>query len=291
MSANNPVYPGWRSLLFVPGHQQQLIDKAHTRGADAIILDLEDSVPSSQKKIAREQLINAAKKLQKAGTATLVRINQDVDHVTKDLIAAISPHVDALVIPKVESATDIQTIAKQVDELETLNNMTAGHTRLLALIESVDALPRLDEIATAHPRLVAMTLGSEDFCATAYMRPNTTTLMLPSQMIAFACRRAGISPLGFPGSIADYNNSEAFSAAISIAKQLGMVGAFCIHPKQVGIINTGLAATADEIENAHKLIEAFAAAEELGLGAIEFQGKMVDMPVVLRAKELLNLQL
>lgn len=281
-------YPGWRTALFIPVHIEKFVAKAHTRGADAYILDLEDSVPLEQKAEARECVVPAAKTVSQGGAAALVRINLDQRFAMDDVVASVSEHVSAIVVPKVESADQLRKFSARISELETERNLPQGHTAIIAMIESVDALPKLDEIASADPRVVAMTLGSEDFSATAGMQPLPQTLLLPNQMLAFACRRANIMPLGFPGSIADYSDIDAFTETIQFAKQLGFVGAFCIHPKQVEVINSVLTPTAEEIEHAEGLLTAFDAGLAAGKGAVEYKGKMIDLPVVERAKELLR---
>jgi len=282
------TYPGWRTALFIPVHIEKFVAKAHTRGADAYILDLEDSVPLAQKAEARTCVVPAAKAVSQDGAAALVRINLDTDLALLDLEAAIDPSVSAIVVPKVESADQLQRFADKIEALEQSRAMTIGHTAMIVMIESVDALPRLDEIAAAHPRVVAMTLGSEDFSATAGMQPLPKTLLLPNQMVTYACRRANIMPLGFPGSIADYSDIDAFRETVVFAKQLGFVGAFCIHPKQVEVLNDVLTPGQEELDDARGLLEAFELGLAQGKGAVEYKGKMIDLPVVQRAKELLN---
>ena len=282
------VYPGWRTALFIPVHIEKFVAKAHTRGADAYILDLEDSVPLAQKEFARTCVSSAAKTVSQEGAAALVRINIDEALAMADLEASVDQHVRAIVVPKVESASILRKLADKISELERQRSLPVGHTVMIAMIESVAALPKLDEIAGAEPRVVAMTLGSEDFSATAGMLPLPQTLLLPNQMLAFACRRANIMPLGFPGSIADYSDPEAFRATVRFAKQLGFVGAFCIHPTQVQILNEELTPSAQEIEHAQGLLAAFEAGVAAGKGAVEYRGKMIDLPVVERAKELLR---
>lgn len=281
-------YPGWRTALFIPVHIEKFVAKAHTRGADAYILDLEDSVPLDQKEMARECVIPAAKTVSQHGAAALVRINLDERYAMGDIEASIDESVSAIVVPKVESAKQVQKFAEYIDALEQMRGLPKGHTAIIAMIESVDALPVLDEIAQAHPRVVAMTLGSEDFSATAGMLPLPQTLFLPNQMLAFACRRANIMPLGFPGSIADYSDIDAFRETVKFAKQLGFVGAFCIHPKQVDVLNEELTPSDAEVEHAQGLLAAFDAGLAQGKGAVEYKGKMIDLPVVERAKELLR---
>lgn len=282
------TYPGWRTALFIPVHIEKFVAKAHTRGADAYILDLEDSVPLEQKAEARRCVVPAAKTVSQEGADALVRINLIESLAMDDLDASIDPAVRAVVVPKVESAQQLQNFAARIDALEQARGMELGHTAMIAMIESVDALPVLDDIAKAHPRVVAMTLGSEDFSATAGMQPLPQTLLLPNQMLAFACRRANIMPLGFPGSIADYSDLDAFRDTIVFAKQLGFVGAFCIHPKQVEVLNEVLTPTQADVEDARGLLEVFEDGLAKGKGAVEYKGKMIDLPVVERARELLR---
>lgn len=282
------AYPGWRSLLFIPVHVDKFVAKAHTRGADAYILDLEDSVPLAEKTLARTKVVSAAKQVSIEGAAALVRINLDEKMAHLDLEASVDASVSAIVIPKVESADQVVSIAEKIDQLEQARGIASGHTLLIAMIESVEALPKLDEIADSHPRVISVTLGSEDFSASAGMHSIPETLLMPNQMIAYACRRAGISPLGFPGSIADYSDIDVFRKTIQFANQLGFVGAFCIHPKQAVILNEELMPSSEAVAHARGLIEAFEQGLAEGRGAVEYRGKMIDMPVVISARELIT---
>ena len=133
-----------------------------------------------------------------------------------------------------------------------------------------------------------MILGSEDFSASAGMAPVREALLWPNQQVAFACRRAGILPFGFPGSIADYADLEAFRATIRLARQLGFVGAFCIHPDQVAVLNQELMPSTAEIEEAKAVLAAYEAALREGRAAASHNGKMIDPPVVARAEEILR---
>lgn len=285
---DKPVYPGWRSLLFIPVHIDKFVAKAHTRGADAYILDLEDSVPLAEKVEARTKVISAAKQVSVDGAAALVRINLEESLARADLEASVDAAVAAIVIPKVECPRQVQHIADIITVLESERNLPHGHIKLIAMIESVEALPHLDAIAGANERLISITLGSEDFSASAGMQSVPATLQLPNQMIAYACRRAGIVPLGFPGSIADYSDLEEFRKTIQLAKQFGFVGAFCIHPVQANILNTVLTPSDDEVANAKGLIHAFDEGLKQGKGAVEYRGKMIDLPVVISARQLIT---
>lgn len=279
--------PIWRSMLFVPAHVDKYVQAAHTRGADAYILDLEDSVPLAQKAEARHKLKAAVPSVRQSGAAALVRVNAEEDALAADLAVAVHANVAALMIPKVGSTTALQSIASTLSILEAERGLPDGHTRLIAQIEDVHALARVDEIAQSSPRVMGMILGSEDFSVSAGMEPTGATLFAPNQQMLFACRRAGILPFGFPGSISVFRDLEAFRDTIRLARQMGFVGAYAIHPDQVRVMNEEFLPPADEVAQARELIAACAAAEAKGRGAFEFRGRMVDPPVVARARELI----
>lgn len=283
----NQALPIWRSLLFVPAHISKFTDKAHQRGVDACILDLEDGVALAYKGLARQAAGIAAKSIAAHGTDVLVRINVLEDGGLADLHAVIGPAVCAIVLPKIESAEGVRAVAAELDRLEAQRGMTLGQTSILAQIEDVAALPYLDEIASSSSRLLGMSLGPEDFCVSAGMQPVLETLLWPNQQVAFACRRAGILPFGFPGSISDFSDLPSFRHNIMLARQLGMVGAFCIHPDQVEILNEEFSPSAAEVEYAQGLLAEHSCAEVEGRGAFAYRGKMIDAPVVARAREVL----
>lgn len=285
MSESLPI---WRSMLFVPAHVEKFVAAAHTRNADAYILDLEDSVPLTEKAKARATLIDAAKTVAQSGAAALVRVNGEPALVSDDLQAAIDPAVRALMIPKVESADELRALDARIGELERSRGMTIGHTLLIAQIEHVRTLPRMDEIATSSPRLMGMILGSEDFSVSAGMEPTPETLYGPNQQMLFACRRARILPFGFPGSISVFRDLDLFRQLIRRAREMGFVGSYAIHPNQVAVMNELFVPPAEDVEHARELLAAAEAARVEGRGAFEFRGRMVDPPVVARAREVLR---
>jgi citrate lyase subunit beta / citryl-CoA lyase len=275
-------------MLFLPGHVRKYFERAHTRGADAYILDLEDSVPDEAKAQARGLLAEAAYGVTRDGAAALVRINADSEVSRADVDAACIPSVSAIVMPKVVDAAQVSLISDQLSMLESSRGMASGGVRLIAQIESVHALPRLDAIAGSSPRMLGMILGSEDFSASAGMDPIPEALSGPNQQVLFACRRAQILPFGFAASIAEYADLALFRARIRLARQMGFVGAFCIHPSQVAVLNEEFSPSAAQIDEANGTIAAFEAATREGRGAATFRGRMVDLPVVARAREVLR---
>ena len=279
--------PVWRSMLFVPANVPRFVDKAHTRGADAIILDLEDSVPLADKATARLQVPAAARCVAVSGADVVVRINASLRLAAADLEAIIDPAVNAICVPKVSGAAQLQWICQAIEELEIERGMPAGYTRLIALIESTAALALRNEIATATPRLIAMILGPEDFSWSAGMEVDQDGLLFPNQQIVFAARSAGIMPLGFVGSIGQFSDLQAFRQTIRRSRRLGLCGGFCIHPDQVHIMNEEFAPSADEVAAAQGVLDAYEQALGENRGSAHFQGKMIDAPIASRARELL----
>jgi len=277
----------WRSVLFVPAHVERFVTSAATRGADAVQLDLEDSVPSPQKAEARAALAPAVAQLGAAGVEVLVRINRELRHAVADLEAAVIPGVSAISLPKTAGAEHLQLIDELIDELEQERGLAAGGIGLIAMIETLQGLEQAEAMATAGPRLIGLTLGSEDFSAAAGMEPSPDNLFQPCQRLLFAARAAGIAAYGFPGSIAEFANLECYRGQVERGRRMGFDGAFCIHPAQVAVLNDAFAPTAQELEEAQAVIAAYEAALEQQRGAVSLDGRMIDLPVVERAQAVL----
>jgi len=284
---NEAALPVWRSMLFVPVTVAKYVDRAAERGADALILDLEDSVPLAEKPRGRALLQEAAAKVARNGADVVVRINRPWRQALQDIEAAVSPQVQALMLTKVESAEHVQVIAEVVGELEAERGMQAGATKFVALVETASGFLRMAEIARSHPRLVALSVGAEDFALSVGMLPEAEGLFFPKQQMIIAARAAGIVPLGFIGTVADFRDLDAFRATIRRARRLGFAGASCIHPSQVAILNEEYRPSPDEVAQAERAVAAYDAAATAGIGAIELDGKMIDVPVIERAKQVL----
>jgi citrate lyase subunit beta/citryl-CoA lyase len=285
--SEDPALPLWRSMLFVPVTVAKFVARAAERNADALILDLEDSVPLGEKARGRGLLQAAAATVGKHGADVVVRINRPWRMALADIEAAVSPRVHALMLTKVESAEHVRMVAEVVDELEAERGMVPGATRLVALIETAAAFFRMAEIARAHPRLVGLSIGAEDFALALGMLPEAEGLFYPKQQMIIAARAAGILPLGFLGTVAEFRDLEAFRATIRRSRRLGFAGASCIHPSQVPILNEEYRPAAAEIAEAERVVAVYDSAAAGGIGAVELDGKMIDVPVVERAKRLL----
>lgn len=277
----------WRSLLFVPVTVERFLAGAARRGADAIILDLEDSVPAAEKTRARALIAEAVPRAAAGGADIILRVNRPWRQLLPDLEAAIRPDVAALLLPKIESADHLRMIAETVEEIEIERGLLPGHIRLIAMLETPGAIFRAETIATAHPRVIGLTVGSEDLALATGMQPDPETLLYPMQQAIFAAAAAGIQPLGFLGSIAEYGDPERFRATIRRSRRLGFTGALVVHPKQVPILNEEFTPGPQELDEALRVVTAYREAQRQGRGAIALDGRMIDAPVLRRAEMLL----
>ena len=280
--------PIWRSMMFVPVNVDKFVDGAHKRGADVIILDLEDSILPKDKQRARTLVAAAAPKVAQSGADVLVRVNRQWRLCLRDLEAVVANGIYGIMLPKTESPEHVHMVCEVLDEVEAERGITPGHTRIVAMIETATAFFHMREIASASPRVVALTLGSEDFALAVGMVPEAEGLFYPKQQVVFAARAAGVLPLGFVGTVADYKDLDAFRATARRSRRIGFTGASVIHPSQIPILNEEFRPSADEVEKARRVLTAFEAAAKGNTGAIEVDGKMVDLPIVERARRTLE---
>lgn len=279
--------PTWRSLLFVPATAERFVARAHTRGADVIILDLEDSIPPPEKAAARAALPGAAALIHAAGNEVAVRINRALELAIPDIAAAVMPQVTALMLPKVMGAEHIKLLSEVVAVREAALGLPIGHTRFIGIVETPQALPNLVAIAGADPRMAALGVGSEDLSTELEAVPGADMLYHFGMMAVAAARGAGILPLGSVGAFADFNDLEGYRASLRRSRRLGFACTACIHPLHVPIINEEYGVAPAEADRARRLIAAFEAALAQGSGAVAFEGAMIDLPVVERARRLL----
>jgi citrate lyase subunit beta / citryl-CoA lyase len=279
--------PVWRSMLFVPASNDIFINKAHTRGADAIIIDLEDSIGVESKVLARQSVRSSMKTVSQSGCDVMVRINQPLRMAVRDLEAAVFDNLRSVVIPKANTAGEIEALSQVIDELETERALPRGQVSIIVQIETCEAMKALDNISAAS-RVVGISLGSEDFSADVGMEPSPESLLAPNQSVIFAARRNGIIPYGFIDSIADYGDELKFTKTIQRARKFGFQGALCIHPRQVAIMNQWYMPTEAEIEYARQVVEGHETSEAQGKAVFSLNNKMIDKPVVDRANRILR---
>ncbi|MEX2617311.1 MAG: CoA ester lyase [Alphaproteobacteria bacterium] len=281
---DNPV---WRSLLYVPVNVDRYVDKAHTRGADGVILDLEDSVTPSEKDHARTLILEAAVKVARNGADVLVRINRELELAVRDIEAAISPLVTALKLPKVQSADHVRLLAELVDSLEAKRGMRVGTTRLIPMVETANAFFSMDAIARASPRVATVLLGGEDFALDCGFEPDPEVYQYPKQQSLLAARAAGLTPMGLIGTVADFSDADAYRAVVRHSAKFGFEGASCIHPANVAVLNEEFSPKPEAVAYARRVVEGDKKAIAEGRGSWSLDGKMIDIPVVIRAQRLI----
>jgi len=208
--------------------------------------------------------------------------------LVRDLEAAVIPGVAALMLTKVDSPEHVQAIESIVDELEAERGLPLGKIKFIALVEDANGFFKIEHIAKSSRRLVGLSLGSEDFAADIGAVADPETLFYPKQRTLFAAKAAGIMPMGFVGSIADFRDQEAFRAIVRRSRRMGFMCASAVHPLQVTVLNQEFQPSPEEVERAEKMIAAYDEAYAQGLGAVQFEGAMIDVPVVNRARNTVN---
>lgn len=281
-------HPVWRSGLFVPVNVERFLAKASERGADAIQLDLEDSISPADKPDARRKVEAAVARLRREGRSdVLVRINQPLEDAVRDLEAAVIPGVAAIIVTKVEGPDHLRLLDELVSRLEQRRDMPAGGIRFVALIEAPGPLAQAHAIARATPRTVALSLGAEDYATAIGGEPTEEVLLMPKQQILQAATAAGLMPLGTISTVANYSDIEAYAQVVRRSARFGFVGASAIHPAQVPALNAGFSPTPEAVAQAERIVRMDREAAAEGRGSFALDGKMIDIPIVRRAEALL----
>jgi citrate lyase subunit beta/citryl-CoA lyase len=269
----------FRSLLFVPASRLDLVERAHQRGADAIIVDLEDGVAEADRAAARKTLGDLLKDLYAKGITVLVRINSLDEGGALDIEALPSTFTPPLLIPKVTGTKQLLAVEEcwlsAGNELSTL--------QLLPMIECPRGLFRAEQISTATNSVSALVFGSEDFAAQAGLSTEIEALAMPAQWVALAAAAAKIPAYGLPGSLGNYHDMELFEATLRRAKTIGYSGSLCVHPKQVLLANSIFEPSDQEIKWAEAVVDQAGSG-----GATGGDIGMVDAPILARAKTILS---
>lgn len=275
-----------RSLLYVPASSERFIAKAHEREADAIILDLEDAVVPAQKSAARARLATAVPSVRQRGAAVFVRINAEEELWRLDAEAAARAGVFGLLVPKSRDAGMLQHLAAMLEKLERRTGRS--QVALVPMIEDAGAVLDARAIASATPRVLGLVAGGEDLATALDAEPTLETLYLPKLLVHLAAKAAGVRSFGLLRTVADYGDLAAVEKSAREARALGFDGASCVHPSVVPILNRAFSPSGEELDRASRLIAAADEAKARGEGAFAFEGKMVDEPVVKRARALLE---
>ncbi|RZL96496.1 MAG: CoA ester lyase [Variovorax sp.] len=268
-----------RSQLFVPALSEQFIAKAGTRGADAIIVDLEDAIAPDAKEAARRALPGVVERIAAQGLPVFVRVNNDPALLEADLAAALATPLAGILLPKTEEPAQVLEIAERTRH--------AG-TSLVLLLESAVAVLRAVELASASDQVVGLVFGSEDYANGLGVVPTIESMRYPAHAVALAARAHGRAAWGVVGSLAEIEDLGLFGRMARTARHAGFTGALAIHPRQVAVLNEAFGASEAELAEAAGIVAAFDAAVAEGRGAIQHNGRMLDKPIVERARALLG---
>ena len=280
----------FRSLIFVPGNRRDMLEKARQFDADVVVADLEDSVPPAEKLNARQIVAEISPGLSGGGRKVLVRVNSLDTGLTRDELSALAgPHLYGLSIGKVESTWDIVECDRIASAVEREAGLEAGHLKIIPWIENARAVMRAYEIASASPRIVGLAFGAEDYTDDMGVQrtDGAEEVYFPRAMVAVAARAAGVAALASP--YVRYRDHEGLRTEIELDLKLGYVGKFAIHPGQLDIINSMFSPGADEVAYARRVVEAWEQAVVSGRGSTSLDDRMIDVPVVKRARRLLAL--
>jgi citrate lyase subunit beta/citryl-CoA lyase len=275
------------SRLYLPGNTPSMMLNAGIHQPDGVILDLEDSVAPDRKAEARLLVRNALCQVDFYGAERMVRINQ-LPAGLEDLDEVVPQHLHLVLLPKCEHAFQVVEVAERIQGI-LREHKQEREVYLMPIIESALGVEHAFEIATASDTVVAMAIGLEDYTADLGVKRTEAgkeSLYARTRLVN-ACKAAGIQPIDSVYS--DVANMEGLKQNVETSRSLGFEGMGCIHPRQVPIIHEAFTPTAEEIEKATKIVEAFKEAEARGSGVVALGSKMIDPPVVKRALKTLEL--
>ena len=277
-----------RSVVFVPGNRPNMLERALNFAADVIMVDLEDSVPLAEKVNARELAREWVPKLRRQGRRVMVRVNSlDTGLTYDDLAAVIGPDLSGISIGKAESVWHLRDADQIITALESAAGLEAGHVKLIPWIENARAIMSAREMASASPRIVALAFGAEDYTDDMGVQRTDTgeEVWFARSLVAVAARAANVGSLDSP--FVQFRDAEALRRDAQVARQMGFTGKFAIHPDQIDIINQAFSPSPEEVEYARQVVAAWDKAEAEGRGSVALEGRMIDVPVVKRAQNLL----
>lgn len=286
----------YKSLLFVPGHRGDWVDKAVRAGADAVILDLEDAVPEQSKAEARVTVTESVDRLraEHPEVGVVVRPNGlGTPHVGKDLAAVVRAGVDALLLPMIRTAEDVIRFDALVGHFESERGLEPGSVELVPTLETAQSVGNCEQLAAATPRVASLLVAAAKGADVAreigfeWTLEGLETLYLRSRALV-ACRAAGIShPIcGIWQDVHDLDGLATFTAQ---NRRLGFRGQVLLHPSHVATINATYGPTEAELDRYRRMVDAFEAAEADGRAAVDFEGEHIDIAHVRTARELLEL--
>jgi len=279
-----------RTMLYVPGNNPGMIRDAHIYGSDSIMFDLEDSISIKEKDAARMLVYQSLKALKHGDAEVIVRVNDlNSPFGREDFEAIVRARPDGIRLPKTETPEDVRKADELITQIEERSGFEKGIVKLIAAIESALGVINSYSIATASKRLIGIAIGAEDFVTDIKTSRSADgiELLAARGQVLLAARAAGIDALDTVFS--DINDEEGFTREVRLIKQMGFDGKSIINPRQIDVVHRIYTPTDDEVGKAARIMEAIAEAEKKGLGVISLEGKMIDKPIVERARRILEL--
>jgi citrate lyase subunit beta/citryl-CoA lyase len=277
----------FRSFLFAPGNHPRRVEKAFTLRADAVILDLEDACAASEKVATRAVVVEALQRPRPC--LGYVRINAlTTEFSYGDISALVQPGVDGLIVPKVESASDLRTVEWLVSQFERERGLPTGGIDVIPILETGAGLAAAQEIARSGTRVRRLSFGAGDFTLDMGLRWTRDELeLLPYRSaIVLASRAAGLEP-PLDTVWVDLKDPEGFRASAERVRGLGFQGKLCIYPDQVPVVNDAFTPGESEVARARRIVAAFEEAEAAGSSSFQLDGQFVDYPILYQAQRVL----
>ena len=278
----------YRSFIFVPGNRENMLERAKSFNADVIMVDLEDSVPPGEKVTARDMAKDWVPTLRREGHRVMVRVNSlDTGLTRSELETLVSPALYGISLGKVASKWNILDVDRMLRAIEPLAGVEPGLTKIVAWAETASALVDARDIAASSSRVIALAFGAEDFTNDMGIERSDAgdEVQVPRSLVPVAARAANVASLDSP--FVAFQDPGALRADAQRARQMGYTGKHAIHPAQLDIINEVFSPAPDEVSYARRIIEAWDKAQAEGRGSLAMDGRMVDVPVVKRAQNLL----
>lgn len=266
------------------------MEKAKKLAADALVLDLEDSVPAAEKASARALVKDFLPSLLTPCRGLFVRINPLASGLAEaDIEAVVVPGLLGISLPKVNSPEDIVKATALIETQENARGLKPGSVKLLPWIETARSILHAEEIARTSSRIIALAFGADDFALDMGIVRSLEgrELLLPKGLLAIAARAAGVAAID--GIYANFGDEDGLLGEARLARQMGYAGKFLIHPAQIKPVNRIFSPSADEVTRAKKIVDAFDKAVAGGVAVTVVDGEMVDTPVAERARKLIEL--
>lgn len=277
-----------RSLLFIPGNKDNMLAKASMCHPDVLVPDMEDSVPDSEKPAARELIRGWLPRLATHDALLVPRVNAlGTEWFEDDVRAVVTEHIWGLSIGKVDSAADIDAISAVMAEAERGAGLEQGRLRLIPWIETALAVENGYAICSASERIAAVAYGGEDYANDLGIErlDDESNVIFARSAICNAARAAGVLALDTPWFA--FRDDAGLRDSCAASKRLGFKGRFAIHPAQIKAINAGYSPSEAELAEARRIVSAYEEAERRGRGSTSLDGRVIDVPVVKRARALL----